>query len=285
MYYVLTGEIKRMSTVSTIGVLGGMGPEATNHMSALITALTPARQDADHIPVITFNNPLIPSRVDAILKGTTSPLPELVRTARMLEAAGADFLIMPCNTAHHYFDEISAEISIPILNMVALTVSEVVAFGFRRVGLLATTATLSTGLYHKRLQETGISVIETDSWEQQEVMQAIFGESGVKAGAKHEASSRLESVGRRLIDNGAQVLLAGCTEVSVAFHGRSFDPNLTVIDPMLITAQAAIALARDGYGTDPMRRRSSKTVLTKFRKKWLHVLGRARKPQPAGRSG
>jgi aspartate racemase len=274
-----------MSTISTIGILGGMGPEATNHMAAMITALTPARRDEDHIPVITFNNPFIPSRVDAILKGSTCPLAELVRTASMLEAAGADFLIMPCNTAHHYFDDITAEISIPMLNMVALAVSEIISRGYSRVGLLATTATLSTGLYHKRLQETGITVVETDSWEQSEVMTAIFGETGVKAGHKEEPAARLHAVGRRLIENGAQVILAGCTEVSVAFHGNAFNPGLQLIDPMLITAQAAITLAHEGYGKDPLRRRSSpsRTVLTDFRKKWLHVVDRNREAQSAAR--
>jgi aspartate racemase len=248
---MLTGLSERMSTLSTIGVLGGMGPDATNHMAALITAHTPAHKDQDHIPVITFNNPHIPSRVDAILKGRTSPVPELIRTARVLESAGANFLIMPCNTAHFYVDEISAGINIPILHMVALTVSQIFARSYVTVGLLATTATLTTGLYHRRFVENGVSVLAPSDEEQEVVMDSIFGRHGIKSGGKQLPFDQLKAVGNSLKRRGAQIILAGCTEVSVAFHGKHDALGFELIDPMAVIAQTAVNLALNGYGTSP----------------------------------
>ena len=83
-----------MKKVLTIGILGGMGPEATNRLAELITLVTPAARDQDHIPVITYNNPRIPSRVEAIIHGGPSPAAELIRTAQVLERSGAGLLVM-----------------------------------------------------------------------------------------------------------------------------------------------------------------------------------------------
>ena len=90
----------------TIGILGGMGPAATVELMSRIIRQTPAKDDRDHLRMLVDNNPKVPSRIEAIIEGTgADPLPELQRMAQGLEAAGADFLIMACNTAHHYHAE------------------------------------------------------------------------------------------------------------------------------------------------------------------------------------
>ncbi len=133
-----------MTCVLTIGVLGGMGPEATNRLCALITACTPATKDQDHIPVITYNNSLILERVGAVSGRTESPVPEIIRTARVLEKAGAEILLMPCNLAHHFIIEVQTSVNIPVLNMIEETVNFAVAHypNLRNVGLLASTPTI-----------------------------------------------------------------------------------------------------------------------------------------------
>ncbi len=105
-----------------VGVVGGMGPEATVELMRRVIRATPARDDADHIHMIVDNNPKVPSRIKALIEGTgEDPGPTLAAMARGLEAAGADFLVIPCNTAHHYLPVIRTAVSIPVLDMIALT--------------------------------------------------------------------------------------------------------------------------------------------------------------------
>jgi aspartate racemase len=238
-----------MSFVSTIGVLGGMGPEATNRLCALITELTPVSKDQDHIPVITFNNSLIPERVGAIAGKTKSPLPEMIRTARVLEQAGADMLLMPCNLAHYFIDEVQREIRVPLLNMIEETVKHVVARypNVRKVGLLASTQTIKHGLYHRSFAQSQRDVLSPEASEQEsKVMEAIYGPEGIKCGHKDVPRAMLMEAALKLAEAGAQLMIAGCTEVSLVLE-RGLLP-FPVVDPMEIIARVAIEKARAGYG-------------------------------------
>src|ERR1700760_783522 len=119
-----------------IGVIGGMGPEATVDFLHRLVARTPARDDADHLHVLVDNNPKIPSRIAALIDGTgEDPAPVLCAMAKGLEAQGADFLVMPCNTAHYYLPAIAGSVAIPMLDMVALSVRKLAAAGAVRVGV------------------------------------------------------------------------------------------------------------------------------------------------------
>lgn len=238
-----------MSVVSTIGVLGGMGPEATNRLCALITELTPVSKDQEHIPVITFNNSLIPERVGAIEGNTKSPVPEMIRTARLLEEAGADMLLMPCNLAHYFIDEVQREIRVPLLNMIEETVQFVVA-GYpnvRKVGLLASTQTIKHGLYHNSFAQYHREVLSPEASEQEaKVMEAIYGKRGIKTGHKEGPRALLMEAAQKLAANGAQAIIAGCTEVSLVLEQGSLP--FPIIDPMEVIARVAIKKARAGFG-------------------------------------
>lgn len=233
-----------MPVVSTIGVLGGMGPEATNRFCALITASTRARVDQDHIPVITFNNSLIPERVGAIFGESLSPVPEIIRTARLLEEAGAQLLVMPCNLAHYFFDEIQSALRVPVLNMIEETVSFALAAypALRKVGLLASTPTIKTGLYEKSFAVKGRVVLSPAASEQESrVMAAIYGERGIKAGYRDEPRSLLLEAARCLVVSGAELLIAGCTEVSLVLEHDCLP--LPIIDPLEVVARVAVERA------------------------------------------
>ena len=104
-----------------IGILGGMGPEATIDLFQKIVKLTPAQQDQEHLRIIIDNNPKIPDRTKAILHGGENPLPELIKTAQNLERAGADFIIIACNTAHYYLPEIQKTVNITIFSIMQET--------------------------------------------------------------------------------------------------------------------------------------------------------------------
>src|ERR1700744_4565014 len=137
----------------TGGVIGGMGPEATVEFLRRIVAATPADDDADPIHVLVDNNPKIPSRLAAIVEGTgEDPLPTLIGMAKGLEKQGAALLAMPCNTAHYYRPRIAEAVSIPVLDMVALSAAAVPG---KRVGMLASPAVRKVGLYEERLRAAG----------------------------------------------------------------------------------------------------------------------------------
>ena len=236
-----------MSNISTIGILGGMGPEATNQLCALITAHTPAGRDQDHIPVITYNNSLIPSRVQAARGVGESPVPEMIRTARVLEQAGANFLLMPCNLAHLFLPDVQAAIQIELLDMIEETVKHIVEHypQCRQAGILASTPTLESGLYHRSLQARGRRLLAPEDGEQAEkVMKAIYGSRGIKCGHKEEPRALLTEAAGRLSASGAELIIAGCTEVSLVLS--SDNSPFTVIDPLEIIARVAVARAGPG---------------------------------------
>lgn len=238
-----------MTSVSTIGVLGGMGPEATNRLCELITDLTPARKDQEHIPVITFNNSLIPSRVEAIVGSSESPVPEMIRTAQTLEQAGADMLVMPCNLAHYFIAEVQSKVRVPILNMIEETIEFAIAQypGFRTAGLLASTPTIKYGLYHNSFARHQRRVVSPTAPEQEsKVMEAIYGAQGIKSGYKTEPRALLMDAARQLVEEGAELIIAGCTEVSLVLDRES--APCPIIDPMEVVARVAIEKAMSGYG-------------------------------------
>jgi len=227
--------------MQTIGILGGMGPDATNQLCHLITQATPASCDEEHIPVITFSNPHIPSRLKALMEGGPSPVPELVRSARVLEAAGANFLIMPCNVAHYYIDEVQSFVAVPILNMVSQTVEHIAEKypDTTSIGILASTPTVRLGLYAKPLKESGrVLIAPNEHLQESFVMEAIYGAQGVKAGYVDKPRQMLMAAVSRLIAGGAQVILSACTEVSVALAAT--DGTVPIVDPLKVIAQVAV---------------------------------------------
>ncbi len=208
-----------------VGVIGGMGPAATVEFLARLVRATPATRDEDHLHVIVDSDPAIPSRTAAILRGGPSPAPRLCAIARGLERAGAQFLAMPCNTAHAYLDPIRAAVEIPILDMLAETAARV---DIEQVGLLATEAAVRAGLYDKAFRERGIRVLAARGEDQVELTELI---AAVKAGEPLEPlRPRLRCIVARLQKTGARALVIGCTEVSLLHDAASPLPAIDALD-------------------------------------------------------
>ncbi|MEM2136932.1 MAG: amino acid racemase [Candidatus Methanomethylicia archaeon] len=224
-----------------IGILGGLGPEATAELFLRIIKATPARRDQDHIPIIIYNNPKVPDRTAAILYGGENPLPELIKTARMLERFGVDFIIMPCNTAHYYYDALKSSVKIPFLNMIELTVKRVREMypEVKVAGLLATTGTVRTGLYQKFFEDYGVNVIVPGDEDQKLVMRGIY--DGVKAGDNVLGRKLLLEVANKLVVDGAELMVLGCTEISVVI--KSGDLSVPIIDPLQVLAEESVKMA------------------------------------------
>ena len=158
----------------TIGIIGGMGPLATCDLYRKITLCADAKTDQEHPRVVIDSNTAVPNRTDALLHGGPSPVPEIVKSAKRLEAAGAEVLIIPCNTSHCYFDEIAAAASVPVLHMINLTRDALALRGIRRAGLLATDGTVQTGVYQRCFEGSGIELMLPDEEDQAAVMAIIY---------------------------------------------------------------------------------------------------------------
>lgn len=221
-----------------VGILGGMGPEATVDFMREIIRLTPARRDQDHIPVITYSDPRVPERTAAILHGGEDPTPFLVRAAVTLERAGAGILAMPCNTAHYYLPRLKTAVDIPILDMIEETYakSREQTGGAKVVGLLATQGTIESGVYHNVFARHGVEVLVPDAQDQIRIQEGIF---QIKAGSYDGPSQgTFESIGLKLASAGASAIILGCTEIPLGFNpSRVAYP---VVNATRVLAQAAV---------------------------------------------
>jgi aspartate racemase len=225
-----------------VGILGGMGPEATLDLYRHIIELTPAKKDQDHIKVLIYSNPKIPDRTDAICEGGESPLPQLLHAVTLLEEAGAGIIAMPCNTAHHYICEMQSHARIPIINMVEETAAVVRKDlpGIKGIGLLAMDGTLKSAVYHKALEPLGVRILIPEDAEQKRIQIAI---ARVKAGRCDSVTEEMfETAAKQLVDAGARAVILGCTEIPLAF-----DPDAVgciCLNPARILAQCAVDWAR-----------------------------------------
>ncbi|AEH24360.1 cysteate racemase [Pyrococcus yayanosii] len=224
--------------MKTIGILGGMGPLATAELFRRIVEKVPARRDQDHPKVIVISNPQIPDRTAFILGYGEDPRPALVETAKRLEACGADFIIMPCNTAHAFIEDIQRAVKIPVVSMVEETARKIAEMGVKRAGLLATTGTVVSRVYERALARWAVEVVVPDEEGQEKVMRAIY--EGVKAG-NIELGRRLILEVARSLEGRVDCVIAGCTEVSLVLHDG--DLSVPIVDPMDVIAERAVRLA------------------------------------------
>jgi len=229
-------------TEKIIGILGGMGPEATVDLFYKIIKFTPTEKDQDHLRIIINNNPKIPDRTAAILRKGESPLPALQETAKNLEKSGADFIIIPCNTAHYFLPSIQESVNIPILDMIRETARETqqIISRIKKVGLLASIGTYKAEIYHQQFDKLNLEVISPEKKNKEEIMKIIY---AVKAGnLSNEVKGNILKIAQKLIDKGVGAIIAGCTEIPLIL--KKGDVPVPIIDPTQILAKAAVRKAR-----------------------------------------
>lgn len=224
----------------TIGIIGGMGPEATAALFLKIIRATPALRDQDHCRVVIESNPKIPDRTAAILEGGESPVPMMTQTAKSLEKLGVDVAGIPCITAHYFLEDVRPAVSYRILNAleeldrhIAQKMPDCDA-----VGVLCTSGTRKTGLFDRYLQQRRV-LYPSQETQTQKVMEAIYGPNGIKRGnTGSQPRALLLEAGKELIDNGAKAIVGGCTEIPlVLFEG---DFTVPFLDPMAVLAKALV---------------------------------------------
>ncbi|MDB5059709.1 MAG: aspartate racemase family [Chloroflexi bacterium] len=231
----------------TVGVLGGMGPAATIDFYRRIVDSTYALRDQDHLHVLIDSRPSVPDRTAFLLGCGNDPRPMLIDMAQRLERAGADLLVMACNTANAFIHDIAASVHVPVLHWIDEAVAGTFASepAIRKVGLLATDGTLASGLYARAFERYGVDVIVPGPSSQRRVMAAIYGPTGVKSGYQDLRSARndVELSGQETIDGGADVVLLACTELSLLFAEQPPRWRLKTIDAAQVVARSIVARA------------------------------------------
>ena len=222
-----------------LGILGGMGPAATVDFLSKVIAATPAERDQDHLEMVVVSATLVPDRVEALLHEGPSPLPAMTTALRRLEAAGATLVAIPCNTAHHWYDGLSAASRLPILHIADALIDALRCEGATQgdtVGLLATSGTLRAGIYQERLGLQGLRCILPS--EQEEVTAAI---QLVKRGAMTEASALLHRQAGRLLERGCGRIALACTEIPLALTQAGPALAERLVDSTEALARACVA--------------------------------------------
>jgi len=234
-----------MNAPRRIGILGGMGPEATVLLMQRLIAGVPARDDADHIPLYVDMNPQVPSRIARLIEGRgRDPGPVLAEMARGLEESGAEALAMPCNTAHHYAPQIAAAVSIPLLNMVELSADAALRAAGRGagVGIIASPAVRLTGVFEPALKARGLRPVYPEEAAEAALFDAIRAIKRDGVGASERAT--LRRAVEVLTEADAAVALVACTELSLA--ADALGPDAPAIDTLDVLARAVICFATNG---------------------------------------
>ncbi len=224
--------------MKTLGIIGGMGPMATAYFMTLITAMTDAATDQEHIRMLISSTPAIPDRTGYILnQNAQNPVPDIVREGCLLRVAGAKLLAMPCITAHYFHDELEEKIALPIIHRIRETAVYLKDRKIRKAGLMATDGTIQSHVFGNILAEYGIDCIVPDETHQKIVMKLIY--EDVKAGRSIDPEE-FASVTESLKEAGAEVVLLGCTELSVI--KRDFPMPDRILDVMEVLSMRCVAL-------------------------------------------
>ncbi len=223
-------------TYKTLGVIGGLGPAATSHFMELVIHMTQAQADQEHLDMIVYHAPSIPDRNSYILDHTRpSPLPHLIRLGQQLSQQGVGCIAIPCVTAHCFYEDLRREVSVPILHGIEATASLLRDAGIQKVGIMATTGTVQTQLFQNKLTALGIEPIVPDQATQKDVMHLIFDCIKADRPADMAVFRRVED---RLRGRGAQVILLGCTELSLIKRDNALGPGF--LDVLEVLARQAV---------------------------------------------
>lgn len=220
----------------TLGIIGGVGPLATMFIGEMIVRRTKATKDQEHLHTIIDNDTNIPDRTAFILDSTKeNPVPVIIADAKKLASVGADMIAIPCNTAHTFYDEIAEGSPVPVLNMIRETAKRASDLGAERVGILATTGTLTSRMYQDALEEFGLTPVVPDDVMKEKVMSIIY--DYVKAG-KDVSKEDWQPIEEAMLALSCDRIVLGCTELSII--NRDLKLSDIYIDSLIVLAERAI---------------------------------------------
>ena len=230
-----------MSKYATIGILGGMGPESTAELYRQIIQLYQlekgAVNDAD-FPAILINSLPAEDMLNNLEQRKPTITKQLTEAVRVLENAGADFIAVPCNTATIFMDKVRAKVSIPIIDLLDITAQSIVADGYKKVGILASTSTIKSSLYEKTLAQYGVSTLSPDDANQPQVNDCII---NILAGRKElKDKTLLEKLAVDLTGQGAEAVVLGCTELPLLIQAI---PEVRLVNTISVLARKTFTMA------------------------------------------
>ena len=224
-----------------LGVLGGMGPQATQVFYQFVLDRTDAARDQDHLPALILSDTQVPDRTRAILSGDTEELYQrLLKDVKLLEQCGCTAIAIPCNTSHYFVDRLQGETRVPILHMIRETARELARQGKKRPGILATDGTIQTGLYQKECAALGLEAVAPEPEAQRLVMSIIYDEIKQGEAGSREKFAHIDKAIRRA---GCDCAILACTELSVFSTYHPLPPFY--LDAMAVLAERAVTMC--GY--------------------------------------
>lgn len=219
-----------------LGVIGGLGPAATTRFMELVIEMTDASSDQENVDMIVYNFPSIPDRTGYILGcNLKSPLPGLLSVGQALARQGADWVAIPCMTAHYFYPQLAAGIPVPVIHAIDETTAHLKSLGITRAGILGTDGTIQSGIFSASLRAAGITPLIPEPARQAQVMELIYHD--IKAGYPADMT-KFRSAERSLRRQGAQVIILGCTELSLIKRDRDIGPGF--LDAMEVLARQSI---------------------------------------------
>ena len=234
-----------------LGLIGGLGPAATVDLYDKIVKASPAKNDQEHFKVVIEQNPQIDDRTACLLNGGPDPTIAMYNCAKRLQKDGCDYIIIPCNTAHAFLPRLLRHLDVPFIDMQQTMLDEIQAkYGKdARVGLMATSGTIATGIYGKKAEKMGMKMFTPDEDHQASVMKAIYGPKGAKAGfTTGECYDDLYRGAEYLVKTyDCNVLILGCTELPLIFHETdNFEvagKTVAIVDPTATLARKCVQIA------------------------------------------
>ncbi len=197
-----------------LGVIGGMGPEASAYFYNQIVRHTCADSDQSHLDMVILSCASMPDRTGAILSGDHEQLLATMRSClKKLEACGATQIAIPCNTSHYFYNDIQRMSSIPIIHMPRETIRTACEeHGAQRIGILGTDGTVTSGVYAWECERFGAECIVPSPEAQRDVMSLIYDD--IKAGREPDRQ-KFDRAASQLLERGCDTLILACTELSI----------------------------------------------------------------------
>lgn len=223
-----------------LGILGGMGPQATQYFFQKIIENTDASRDQDHIDIVIINQASTPDRTATILsKNDKEFLSSIENSLKLLEFCNVDNIAIPCNTSHYFFDKIQSKTKIPIINMVEETIKYIAKKdNIKKIGILATDGTILTKIYDRECKKHGMEPVIPSEKNQKKIMGIIYNE--IKNGKKGDYDKFMEVVSE-LNEKGCNFIILACTELS--YLKASYNLPEYCIDALEILVDRSIKLS------------------------------------------
>lgn len=227
-----------MSHRKMLGVIGGMGPQATQCFYKDIIDNTVASNDQEHIDMVIINHASMPDRTQAILSGNTEDIfSRLSGDVQKLINFGVDYIAMPCNTSHYFIDKLKEQNNIKFIDMIEETAKEIKRRNLTKIGLMATNGTVKSRIYETKMKKFGIEVVLPSEERQSDVMKIIYEQ--IKAGKK-PSTDMFDSIAEELKSQGAQAIVLGCTELS--YYGEINELGNFFVDAQKVLVRRSIEL-------------------------------------------